>query len=187
MGTATATSHQDGIRRKQPRPAVAIVHVRVVNEPLLGFVGKVLLRNPAAGCTVDMQFVSRSDRSSIRSRGKWSAKPEPLGTIPEAPGIFRRIFDPEKIPQTLTLDLLPSEEGETVAIAIKHNGDAQAYAFDPAIYAPGNLRNHDLALPHETYDVTVTATAGGIKSEPCHFVLHNAGTEYRGLRLESHS
>jgi hypothetical protein len=170
-------------------PHWRIVHVHVVNEPLRGRLAKYLLRNPAAGCQVTMEFVSRSDRSRVPAgdmpaRGKWSARPQPLSPLPVTPGTFAWVFDLEKIPQALTLDVSPSTGGEPVAVAIKHDGDAQAYAFDPEIYAYGNLRNDAFALPHEAYDVTVTAHAGEIPSEPHRFVLHNAGTAYRDLRLE---
>jgi hypothetical protein len=165
-------------------PLWRIVHVRVVNEPLQGRLARVLLRNPAAGCRVAMSFVSRSDGTGPAVRGKWSASAEPLATVPISPGTFGRIFDPEKIPQTLTLDVSPAAEGESIAVAIKHNNDPQAYAFDPEIYAYGNLRNDKLALPHEAYEVTVTAQAGEIRAEPRRFLLHNEGTAYRDLRLD---
>jgi hypothetical protein len=165
-------------------PLWRIVHVRVINQPLGGFFARFLLRNPAASCHVTLEFVSQSDGARRRARGKWSTRPQPLATVPGEAGALRLIFDPEKIPQTLTLDVSPTEGGEPVAVAIKHNGDPMAYAFDPAIYAHLNLRNGALALPHERYDVHVTAQAGEIKADPRRFVLHNDGTEYRDLRLE---
>jgi hypothetical protein len=170
-----------------PDPCWRIVHVRVINEPLRGWRGRFLLRNSASGCRVAMEFRSLSDGKSLPARGKWSANAEPLMIIPDDddPGRFRQAFDLSKIPQTLTLDVSPSADGEPVAIAIKHNGDAVAYAFDPWLYAGGNLRNEEYALPHEQYEVTVTARAGGIGSEPRRFLLHNDGTEYRDLRLEN--
>lgn len=166
-------------------PLWRIVHIRVINEPIAGRLGRILLRNPAAGCEVTMEFASRSDGASLKARGKWSAKPQPLALIPVGDGNFGWLFDAERIPETLTLDVSPGEEGQPVAVAIKHNNDPQAYAFDPDIYAHGNLRRDALALPHEAYNVTVTARAGGIESEPRRFRLHNAGTAWRDLRLES--
>jgi hypothetical protein len=166
-------------------PYWRIVHVHVFNEPLRGRLAKYLLRNPAAGCRVTMEFVSRSDGSRVSARGKWSARSEPFAIVPVGPAKLGQLFDPERLPQTMTLDVSPSAAGEPVAVAIKHNGDAQAYAYDPEIYAHGNLRNDVFALPHEAYDVTVTAQAGEIPSEPCRLVLYNAGTAYRDLRLEA--
>ena len=166
-----------------PDPYWRIVHVRVINEPLSGRLSRVLLRNSAAGCRVSMEFKSRSDGKTVTARGKWSAQPEPLAIIGYGEQVGR-VFDPEKIPMGLTLDLSASEEGETVAVAIKHNNDAAAYAYDPEVYAPGNLRNEEFQLPDELYEVTVVAQAGEIKSPPRRFLLHNTGTSPRDLRLE---
>jgi hypothetical protein len=166
-----------------PDPYWRIVHVRVINEPLSGRLSRVLLRNSAAGCRVSMEFKSKSDGKSVPARGKWSAQPEPLAIIGYGEQVGR-VYDPEKIPMGLTLDLSASEEGETVAVAIKHNNDAAAYAYDPKVYAFGNLRNEEFELADELYEVTVVAQAGEIKSPPRRFLLRNGGTSPRDLRLE---
>lgn len=166
-----------------PDPYWRIVHVRVVNEPLSGRLARVLLRNSAAGCRVSMTFKSRSDGKTVTARGKWSVQPEPLAIISYGEQVGR-VYNPEKIPVCLTLDLSASEEGGTVAVAIKHNNDAAAFAYDPEVYAPGNLRNDDFQLPDELYEVTVVAQAGEIRSPPRRFLLHNGGTSPRDLRLE---
>jgi hypothetical protein len=76
-------------------PLWRIVHVRVINEPLQGRLARFLLRNPASGCRVTMDFVSRSDGSRVMARGKWSARPQPLTTVPVSGGQVGLIFDPE--------------------------------------------------------------------------------------------
>ncbi|HEY2333652.1 MAG TPA: hypothetical protein VGH58_01420 [Solirubrobacterales bacterium] len=167
----------------RPDPYWRIVHVRVVNEPLSDWRSRFLLRNSATGCRVSMEFKSKSDGKAVKARGKWSAQPEPLAIIGQGDAI-RRVYDPEKIPVGLTLDLSATEEGETIAVAIKHNNDPAAYAYDPEVYALGNLRNDDFQLPDELFEVTVIAQAGEIKSPPRRFLLHNAGTSPRDLRLE---
>lgn len=55
-----------------------IAHITVVNEPIEGWLGKWLLRNPATGCQVKLTYRSRSDEKTLSTPGKWSAKPEPL-------------------------------------------------------------------------------------------------------------
>ncbi len=165
-----------------PDPYWRIVHVRVINEPLSGRLSRILLRNSATGCRVSIEFRSKSDGKTVTARGKWSAQPEPLAIIGYGEQVGRA-YDPEKIPMGLTLDLSASEEGETVAIAIKHNNDAAAFAYDPEVYALGNLRNDEYQLPDELYEVTVLAQAGEIKSLG-RFLLRNAGTTPRDLRLE---
>ncbi|MFN8160591.1 MAG: hypothetical protein U0R52_06040 [Solirubrobacterales bacterium] len=166
-----------------PDPYWRIVHIRVVNAPLSGRLSRVLLRNSAAGCRVSMTFKSKSDGKTIDARGKWSAQPEPLAIIGYGEQVGR-VYDPEKIPVCLTLDLSASDEGETVAVAIKHNNDAAAFAYDPEVYALGNLRNDDFELLDELYEVTAVAQAGEIKSAPRRFLLRNAGIAPRDLQLE---
>lgn len=165
-------------------PYWRIVHVRVVNEPLSGWRSRILLRHSAAGCRVSMVFKSKSDGRPVTARGKWSAQPEPLTIISRGNSAVRA-YDPERIPAGLTLDLSATEQGETVAVAIKHNNEAAAFAYDPEVYALGNLRNDAFQLPDELYEVTVVAQAGEIKSPPRRFLLHNAGSTPRDLQLES--
>lgn len=176
---------RDGDDANSKNPYWRIVHVRVVNEPLSGWLSHVLLRNPAMGCRVKLEFKSTSDGMTTGARGKWSAKPEPLTLLPTGPNTVVRAFDAEKIPQALTIDLSPSKDGEPVAVAIKHNNDLHAFAYDPDVYAEGNLRNDAFQLADERYEVTITATAGEISSEPCRFLLHNSGSSPRDLRLEA--
>lgn len=164
-------------------PTWRIVHVAVVNQPIRGFLGRILLRNVATGCDVELRFVSRSDGTELVTRGKWSAKPEPLVIVPSGPGLFARIFSSEMVPQGLSADVSPGELGQVVAVAIKHEADDQAYAFGPDLYSSGDLRRPELALPHEEYRVTVTARAGEITSSPTEFRLLNAGPTSRDLRL----
>jgi hypothetical protein len=94
------------------------------------------------------------------------------------------MWDPEKEPAGFTYDLPPGFDGEAVAVAIKHDGDAAAYAFGVGIYhhLPGPLKTPRLALPDTEYDVIVRATAGEIVEEE-HFVLRNEGSRYTGLSL----
>lgn len=157
-------------------PYWRIVHVRVVNLP--GLLHKLILRSQAAGCSVKLEFVSCSDNSKLSVEGKWSGRPEPLTAVPNG---YR--YDPQMILPTRILDVSPNSYGEAVAVAIKHNGDAVAYADRPELYENGNLRSSRLALPHERYDVTVTARAGDISSKPTCFRLDNDGVTPRDLRL----
>ena len=166
-----------------PDPYWRIVHVRVVNEPLSGWRARIFLRNSAAGCRVTMEFKSMSDGKTLEAQGKWSAQPEPLAIVQRGES-FGQVFDPEKIPQMLTLDLSAAAAGEAVAVAIKHNNEPSAFAYDPEIYALGNLRNNAFHLPDELYEVTVVAQAGEIKAAPRKFLLRNAGTSPRDLHLE---
>jgi hypothetical protein len=77
-------------------PVARIVHVRVTNQPHNGWLGRLLLRNTANGCKVDITFRSRSDGKVTPMQGRWSATPQPLTS---------GMFDNEKVPQSLRFDL----------------------------------------------------------------------------------
>jgi hypothetical protein len=73
-----------------------------------------------------------------------------------------------------------------VAVALKRNGERQAYAFGWMLYAavPNSpLASPSLELPHDTYEVTVEAEAGGIECS-ARFLLHNKGDHHTGLQLD---
>jgi hypothetical protein len=167
-------------------PYWRIVHVRVVSEPIRGWLGKYLLRNLATGCQVRITITSMSDRSKREFNGKWSATPEPLLTL-SVGGSLVQVPDAQKIRAAMTLDLSPGGKGEPVAIAIKHDGERQSYAYGMDIYfdAKGRrLRNDSLELPDTKYVVSIRAEAGEITSEAL-FTLTNNGSSYTGLELLS--
>ena len=120
-------------------------------------------------------------------RGSWSATPEPIqyifadesGKVTVTP-----FWDPEKEPARFTYDVSPGSDGEGVAVAIKHDGDDEVYAFGPEIYhpMPQPLKNPILRLPDTEYEVTVHAEAGEITQDKT-FTLHNEGAHYTGLSL----
>jgi hypothetical protein len=173
------------------QPEQRIVHIRVVNRALGGWRGKYLLRNSAAGCTVQITFISRSDGSRVSFPGRWSGQPEPwayvsLGTVSVSGGAVTqvgRVPDDTKIPTTRVIDVSPGPAGQNVGIAIKTEGDAEAYGFASESYFAPMLSKPEWTLPHNEYDVEVVAEAGGIRSEVARFVLHNTGTTYTGLSL----
>jgi hypothetical protein len=168
-------------------PPQRLVHLRVVNRPLSGWRGEYLLRSVAAGCTVQITLISRSDGSRVSFAGRWSGHPEPWTYVPitsthGSTGVVR-LFDETKIAQTRVIDVSPGIAGQTAAIAIKTDGHASAYAFASESYFFANLENPEWALPHEAYDVEVYAEAGGIRSPTARFVLTNAGPHYTSMSL----
>jgi hypothetical protein len=171
--------------RASPPPALRIVHIRVVNEPIKGVLGHWLLRNVATGCRVEIDMkTERGEQALPVFGGKWSSKPEPIQYLASG-GTIQPAFDPARWPGGLVHDLPPNREGESVALAIKHDGDAKAYAFDPKrIYQdPIGLRDPAAQLSETEYEVTVTAQAGEISAVNC-FTLRNEGTQHVGLRLD---
>jgi hypothetical protein len=151
-------------------PVARIVHVQVTNRPRTGW----LQRDTANGCKVDISFRSRSDGKVTTMQGRWSATPQPLD---------RGVFDNERVPQTLRFDLPPDDAGEVIPIAIKRDGDVNAFGFTSESYADPALSLPSLALPDEAYDVDVRAHAGPVEARET-FVLKNSGTAHRDLHLE---
>lgn len=167
-----------------------IAHIAVVNEPIEGRLGKWLLRNPATGCQVKLTYKSRSDEQTFTTPGKWGAKAEPVQWLPtERPdgtlGLDQYV-NVESMPDTMVYDLPPGRRGSTVAIALKRDGERQAYAFSWRLYAslPDRpLSDSESALYHDAYEVDVEVDAGGIGCA-ARFLLHNEGDHHTGLRLD---
>ena len=93
-------------------------------------------------------------------------------------------FDITKSPQSLRFDLPPDDVGEPLGIAIKYEGDHEAYAFSWQSYAPygQGLRNPIYRLPDTAYEVHVEAKAGEI-AKSGRFLLRNEGDRHIGLNL----
>jgi hypothetical protein len=93
-------------------------------------------------------------------------------------------FDMTKSPQSLRFDLSPDEVGEPLGVAIKYDGDDEAYAFSWQSYAPygKGFRNPIYLLPDTAYDVNVEAKAGEIAAS-ARFLLTNDGDRRTGLSL----
>lgn len=166
--------------------AQRLVEVQVVNRPLEGWRSRYLLRNVAAGCTVQVTFISRSDQSRISFPGRWSGQPEPWVYVSADHGFgvkAERRADESKVPQTRVIDISPGPAGQTVGIAVKTDGRASAYGFASESYFFHYLENPEWELRHEAYDVEVYAEAGGIRSQTAKFVLSNAGAAYTSMSL----
>jgi hypothetical protein len=167
-----------------------IAHIKVINEPIGGRLGKWLLRNPATGCQVKLSYRSRSDEKGFWTAGKWSAKPEPLIWLPvqndDGTQSINQFADGTRLPDMLVYDVSPGKTGAVVAVALKRDGERQAYAFGWMLYAAlpdAPLSDDSLALPHDAYEITVEAEAGGIECSE-RFLLHNDGDLHTGLRLD---
>jgi hypothetical protein len=159
----------DGNARHLAPPA-RFVHARVTNRPLKRW----LQRDTANGCKVDITFRSRSDGKVTTMQGRWSATPQPLN---------QGVFDNERVPQTLRFDLPPDEAGEVIPVAIKRDGDANAFGFTSESYGEPTLCLSSLALPDEEYDVEVRVHAGPVEARAS-FLLKNSGSTHRDLHLQ---
>lgn len=180
-------SIQLGDNADRDDPRWRIVHVRVLNAPIRGRLGgRFLLRNDATGCTGRVELRSRSGGAPIAFEAKWSSTPEPIQTHVIGNRAVE-FYDPQKLPAALVATVPPTKNGQSIAVAIKHNGDADAYGFGKDLYEapnPGPLRTPSLALPDAEYDVTVIAEAGQLNCE-ARFVLMNRGPSHDDLELRS--
>jgi hypothetical protein len=177
-------------------PAVRFVHLVVRNEPIkaehsswwLRRVDTWLIRTVATGCKVSLTFEELgSDKRPVENMlARWSGAPEPVSPYvdPET-GETRLLFDVTKTPQGRSFELSPDDEGETLAIAIKHNGSTSAYAFNSNSYQPENKPLWCFAtyeLTGEEYRIYATAKSGGIVVDRT-FRLHNYGHGLDDFRL----
>lgn len=161
-------------------PRWEILHVKVINKPVGGWWGRLLLRTDARGCRVQMRFAQRGVTGPPlqmlpQMPGRWSATPQPLTIVPDRQGHLTVVFDINRVPQTQRFDLQPDDAGEAVAVAIKHGDDKKCYAFnsesDSAWAERLDFRHPRFELGTGQFDVTVTATVGGIKPTTERFLL----------------
>ena len=138
----------------------------------------------------ELTYRSRSDERSFSTPGKWSAKAEPLIWLPvqnqDGTQSINQFADTTKLPDMLIYDVSPGPRGGVVAVALKRDGERHAYGFGWMLYAAlpdAPLSDASLELPHDAYEVEVTAEAGGIEASEM-FLLHNDGDRHTDLRLD---
>lgn len=177
-----------------PSGQVVLVHISVKNEPikrsestlLFRKIDTWLLRSVATGCRVTLTFeeLGTGKRPVQDLIARWSGAPEPLAISRDAAGNTVATYDPTKTPQAERFDLSPDDDGETLAVAIKHDGDSSAYAFSSGSYQATSkwLTIPPFELSGDEYWVHVTASAGGIRVHRT-FRLRNCGTNVREFRL----
>ena len=156
--------------------------VRVRNKPLTGTSSRLLTRQAAQGCTVDIDFFDWRD-PDVRIRttmpGRWSSHQQPIRSVPNvqpwllpsatgAPGNvsmpvpFDAEYDPTLDPRHH--DVPVSEDGEEVAVAILLRR-GEAFAFSTESYDHPDFANPDWKLDHGTYRIVVRVH----RSEVSHF------------------
>lgn len=140
------------------------------------------MRNTATSCKATVTFKSMSDSKTLDVPGRWSATPEPLSWFPTGAGTYQD-YDLAKVPQTLRFDLPPDPDGEVVGIAIKLDGESEAYAFTSESYEdPHQFHVPRFKLPDKEYAVSVVVRSAGIATS-AQLNLENRGTALTGLTL----
>ncbi|MBA7647154.1 hypothetical protein ES703_54924 [subsurface metagenome] len=156
-----------------------ILHITVLNERRRGWFGKIVQRGLAPLCHVDLTFYDPSLRAKEFPpiRGRWSPTPEP---------VFLGQFDQARVSEGERWDLAPSDDGETVAVAIKHKDEQECYAFNGLSYHPScqpGWKKRDWMLTKGEYIVKTTAISGDV-SHTAYFILKNWAKELESFALE---
>jgi hypothetical protein len=155
--------------------------VQIHNKPMGAPFNRLLTRDPAQGCVVDLDFFKwgTDERVMPTVPGRWSSHPEPIRSIPNPdpqpaaeytggtailePGWqrFARVYDATLSPREH--DVAAGHAGEEVAVAILLP-DA-AYAFSTASYARPAWEVPEWKLDHGTYRVLVRVRGSSVERE----------------------
>lgn len=163
------------------------LHLMIYNRPIRGLLGSIIRRDAAAGCKVKLRFSnSQTNKDQFKPiLARWSAQPEPLRFYIENSVPKTSVETPlVVIGQTFSLDA--NEEGSDVAVAVKHEGDESAFAFNSYSYFHPKWANPDWELPQGEYLVQATVMSGQLSFTKT-FMLINMGKHFRNFRLEPFS
>lgn len=173
--------------------------VRIRNRPVVRPFRWLLTREPAAGCTVFIDFFKwgTSERALPPAiPGRWSSHPEPLRAVPNPPPgpalpysggtaildpnytPFALVFDPRLIQRQQ--DVAVSTGGEEVAVAVLRAGEA--FAFTDSSYGHPSWGQPDLKLDRGTYRVVVRVQGSTIEHEQA-FSLEYMSDDFASFQL----
>lgn len=163
------------------------LHLRVYNKPLGPPWRWVERREPATSCHVELSFFRLSNKEPVFGPllARWSATPEPLRPTVVGDKLLP-VVEPTLVVAGERYSLDASDEGSAVAVAVKHEGEAEAYAFNGYSYYYPKWSNPDWQLPNGEYLVRATAISGQ-ESVIREFKLINHGTTFERFRLKSYA
>jgi len=161
------------------------LHLTIYNKPLGRPWRWVERREPASGCHVKLAFIdSETNETKFQPiLARWSPTPEPL-RITEIGGQLKQVVEPALVVAGERYSLDPTDEGANVAVAVKHEGENEAYAFNGYSYYYPKWSNPDWKLPQGEYIVRATAISGQ-ESVSREFKLVNRGVNFENFRLET--
>jgi len=163
------------------------LHLRISNKPLGRPWRWVERREPATGCHVSLSIfgLPNSDLLFGPLPARWSATPEPLRPTVVGDKLVS-VVEPPLVVAGERYSLDASDEGSTVAVAVKHDGEAEAYAFNGYSYYYPKWSNPDWQLPEGEYLVRATAVSGQ-ESVTRELKLVNHGITFERFRLEPYA
>lgn len=190
MGPRIELKLGDRVEAEQPSLNLkyAFLHLAVVNHPLTGWLERQMSRiwrveRRHATCEVELSFLSKEESQVyIKSiPADWSRTPEPLAYFYDYTVHSVKLFpDPTRKAARWILDVHPTGRGEAVAVAVKHEGQKESYAFNSESYfgsatgKPWCLERY--RLDSEEVIVSVCLITGGNRLGPYRFLLVNRGT-----------
>jgi hypothetical protein len=175
--------------------------VRVCNKPLPSPFTRILVRQAAQGCVVEIDYFKWGTDERVFSTvsGRWSSHQQPIRSIPSPPGdpfipavytggtaslnmepgfsaVYDRTLDPRQH------DVAVSKDGEEVAVAILRAGEA--FAFSTESYDYNAWGNPAWRLDHGTYRIVVRVRGSGLLHEQA-FKLEYLSDDFTKFRLQS--
>jgi hypothetical protein len=183
----------------EPLPwTFAVVQVR--NKPLAAPLNRLLTRQAAQGCVVEIDYLKwgTRERKFPRIPGRWSSHNPPIEWLPNplplalpaltgtarqytGPG-FSGVYNPALDP--LEHDVAVSETGEEVAVAILTTvSGLGAFAWSKESYRHPDWANPDRSLDHGTYRIEVRVRGSSVvKKED--FRLDWVSDDFKDFRLQ---
>jgi len=175
--------------------------VKVRNKPLAAPLNRLLTRQAAQGCVVEIDYYKwgTGERKFPTIPGRWSSHNPPIEWLPNAqpfslpaltgtarqytgPG-FSGVYNPALDP--LEHNVAASETGEEVAVAILTTvSGVRAFAWSKESYNYPDWANHDQCLDYETtYRIVVRVRGSSVfKEEP--FRLDYVSADFKDFRLQ---
>ena len=156
------------------RPSVAwtFAAVQIRNRPMGAPFNRLLTRDAAQGCVVDLDFFKwgTDERVMPTVPGRWSSHPEPLRSVPSKSVTttygggtisFTKEYDASLSPREHNVPA--GRGGEEVAVAVL--APKGAFAFSAASYASPDWAVPEWQLSHGTYRVVVRVHGSSIENE----------------------
>jgi hypothetical protein len=118
-------------------------------------------------CQADLEFLGPNDDLRFAVDGRWSSTGEP-----RTPVGANRVFDFTKVP-ALRFDHITPGRSANIALAIKHEGEAECYGFGNLSYADARLSRPVWRVDQASIKVRVTVVAGNGERVRKTFVIDN--------------
>lgn len=153
------------------------LHVKLINHPQIKFLRWMVPRNPATLCRAWIDFFPDGG-TPFAIDARWTTQREPGEYI----GLDKLKPDPGLILQIPREDI-PAGEFAEINVAVKHQGEAECYAFNNRSYVFGGWKNSDWKMSLGKHKIKARVSSGDIYIEQ-NFILNNAGNSIEDFKLE---